>query len=159
MSQNVFVYTMNRGTRSGSWSRYIFPFVVEDYAYLGDDLYLRAGDTVYLVEPDSVYDSGIGFEAIIWWPYLDFGSPGVNKMVIGFDCVIDGEFDVQFGYNQATREGYTTKVRIPDDNVPGQIIPMPINSPAMAVKITVPGGQDWRYYNFMLYLQDNRRTA
>jgi hypothetical protein len=53
---DVMVLTMNGGAKDSSWSRYQFPADITDWAILGLDLYLRAGDLVWRVSDDALYD-------------------------------------------------------------------------------------------------------
>lgn len=53
----AFVLTINgTGKHSRSWSRYIFPAAIDDWTLLGDDLYLRAGDTVWVMDDEALMD-------------------------------------------------------------------------------------------------------
>lgn len=52
----AFVLTMNGGTKDQSWSRYVFPGEITDWANLNGDLYLRAGDLIWRVDPELLVD-------------------------------------------------------------------------------------------------------
>lgn len=52
----VFVLTMNGGPKDSSWSRYIFPEALTDWAILGTTLFLRAGDLVWEVSEEALDD-------------------------------------------------------------------------------------------------------
>lgn len=53
----AFVLTIQGDKRDQrSWARYTFPWVIDAWTLLGDDLYLRAGDLVEKVDPDVLYD-------------------------------------------------------------------------------------------------------
>lgn len=159
-TDQVFIYTMNKGhSQGGAWSRYIFPFNIEHYAHLSNDLYLRAGDTVHRVIEGGLNDNGVNFEGVIQWPWLDFGMPGVNKLMVGFDIVGEGTSSIEIGYNQSAGGTFTTKTAIPVDTYPGQIIPISVHTPSMAIRLTYDGGQAWQWNAFNLYLQDQRPTA
>src|SRR5690606_13461043 len=67
---HVLVYTMTRIGQVGAWSRYEFPFVVEDWAIAGDSLYLRSGDFVHRVD-----DAALGDEVVV------SGDPPVRQVV------------------------------------------------------------------------------
>lgn len=156
-TDQVFIYTMNQGgTQGGSWSRYIFPFTIEHYAHLANDLYLRAEDTVHRVIEGGLNDNGVNFEGVIQWPWLDFGAPGVNKMMEGFDIVGEGTSSIEVGYDQTALGTFTTKYPIPVDTYPGQLIPMAVNAPTMSVRLTYDGGQAWQWNALSLYLLDQR---
>lgn len=155
-TDTIFIYTMNRGIANGAWSRYVFPFTVEHFAHLESTLYMRHGNTVSLATFDAVDDDGTPFNAVIQWPWLDFGQPGVNKMMIGFDLTGDGDCAIEFGYNQSNFGTFTASYDVPPDTVPGQMIPFPLNAPSLSVRLTYPGSQDWQWNYLSLYLQGQR---
>ena len=159
-TDTVFIYTMNRGVSQGAWSRYVFPFTCEHFAHLESTLYIRHGADVSLVVEGGTDDDGTGFEGVIQWPWLDFGQPGVTKMLIGFDIVGNGTSSIQFGYDQSNFGTFTTAYAIPADTYwGGQMIPFPLTAPAMSVKLTYDGNQDWQWNALNLYLSDQRVTS
>lgn len=167
---HVFVYSMTVIGQVGAWSRYEFPFVVEDWAIAGDSLYLRSGDCVHRVDEAVLGDevvvlpSGGGdpvrevrpFPGLIRWPWLDFGQPGVTKAVYGFDIVGTGAVSVSFGIDQSNGGLFTPPYRVPADTVPGMVIPMPLAAPSLAVELRYDGSERWQWNALQLYLQDNR---
>lgn len=160
----VFVYSMTQVGAVGAWSRYVFPFLIEDWAIRADSLYLRSGDRIHRVEDASVGDEVAPgdirqFPGVVQWPYLDFGQPGVTKMVVGFDVVGHGDVAVQFGYDQSNPAAFTDPYTVPADTVPGSIIPMPLAAPSFSVRLTFDGSVLWQFQAFNLYLQDQRATA
>ena len=158
-TNQVFIYTMNRGVNQGAWSRYIFPWNIENFSHLGNTLYMRHGDVVSRVVQDGLDDDGAPFDGVIQWPWLDFGVPGVSKMLIGFDIVGTGTSSIEIGYDQTAAGTFTTSYPIPVDTYPGQIIGFQLNVPSMAVRLTYDGGQNWEWNSFNLYLEDMRPTA
>ena len=158
---HVFVYTMTRVGQVGAWSRYVFPFVIDDWAIRGDDLFLRSGNFIHRMDDtvvgDEVYPGQIEpFPGMIQWPWLDFGMPGVTKSLYGFDVVGIGEVAVQFGYDQTNGGTFTDPYTVPPDTVPGMVIPMPLSAPSLAVRLTYDGSEAWQWNAFSLYLQDLR---
>lgn len=166
---DVMVYTISQIGQVGAWSRYVFPYKVTDWAIKGDVLFLRSADRVFEMDDDGVGDqlypfdgetlSTIPFTSLIQWPYLDFGPAGVTKMVHGFDIVSSGLPAVSFGYDQTDFGAFTESYPVPEDTVPGQIIPMPISAPSIAVRITFAGDFRWEFSAFNLHMEDNRVTA
>lgn len=149
---------MNRrgGVHAGAWSRYIFPFTIEHFAHLENTLYMRHEDDVSFVIEGAIDDDGVGFTGVIQWPWLDFGSPGVNKMLDAFDIVGYGTANIQIGYDQTNFNAFTDSYAISMDSVPGQVIPLPLTAPSMSVKLTMDPNQDWQWNALQLYLSDNR---
>jgi hypothetical protein len=77
----AFVLTMNGGAKDQSWSRYTFPDDLTYWAILDGDLYLRAGDLVWRVDPSELQDdvsAGLGGTIIFTVAPLD--SPGSNSL-------------------------------------------------------------------------------
>jgi len=165
---HVFVYTMTRIGQVGAWSRYEFPFVVEDWAIAGDSLYLRSGDFVHRVDEAVLGDevatwNGLNwtyaivpFPGLIRWPWLDFGQAGVTKLLFGFDIVGTGAVSVAFGIDQSNAGLFTPSYLVPADTVPGMVIPMPLAAPSLAVELRYDGSERWQWNALQLYLQDGR---
>lgn len=158
-TDTVFIYTMNRGVQGGAWGRYVFPFTIEHFTHLENTLYLRHLDDISFVIEGALDDDGVNFDGVIQWPWLDFGQPGVNKMLIGFDIVGKGTSSIELGYDQNGLGSFTTIYPIPVDTYPGQIIPLPLNAPSISVKLTYDGGFAWQWNALNLYLQDQRPTS
>lgn len=152
----VFVCTLNGG--KPKWSRYTYPFAIEAFTQLGDDLYIRHGDFVNKVSEDAVADEvdsvEVNFEGLVQWPHLDMGQPGVNKMLEGLDVVSEGTPSVSVGFDQRNLSAFTTPYVIPADTLPGGVIPLPVTAPSLAVKLTFAGGERWSVNAVNLYVQD-----
>lgn len=161
---DVFVYTMTRVGQVGAWSRYVFPFAVDDWAIRGDDLYLRSGNYIHRMDDEVVGDEVapgeiVPFGGMIQWPWLDFGQPGLTKSLYGFDMVGIGDVAVEFGYDQSNGGAFTDPYTVPADTVPGMVIPMPISAPSFSVRLRYSGTEQWQWNAFSLYLQDLRGMA
>lgn len=155
MTSTVFVYTMTSAGKKGAWSRYIFPFAVDCFAQLGNVLYIRNGDTISMVSEEAVTDDVAGapvnFTGIVWWPWLDFGSPGATKMLEGFDYVGTGQGpSISIGYDQRDPSIFTDGYQLDPDTLPGGIIPFPVSAPTMSVKLEFAGGEAWNVQSVLL---------
>ena len=157
-TDTVFIYTMNKGAgaQSGAWTRYVFPWTIEHFAHLENTLYMRHEDDISYAIIDALDDDGVDFDGVIQWPWLDFGQPGVNKMLEGFDIVGTGTSSIEYGFDQTAIADFTASYPIPADTFPGQLIPTPLQFPSLSVKLTYDGGQDWQWNALNLYLEDQR---
>ena len=153
---DVWIFTMNRGMRNGSWSRYVFPWNCEYFAHLGSQLYIRHGDIISYVDESFVDDNGVNYDGTIWWPWLDFGRPGVNKSLTGFDIVGEGTVSIEIGYDQTNTGMFTTPYAIPADSYPGQMIAIPVQAPTLSVRLTYDGGQAWEWKSSDLHIEHMR---
>ena len=163
MITTVLVYTMNRTGQVGAWSRYLFPFSVDAFTQLGDDLYIRHGDEVSKVSEAALTDSvggvAIPFTGVVQWNWLDFGQPGTTKMMEAFDLVATGSPSIAFGYDQRDVSLFTPDYAVTPDTLAGGMIPYPISFPTLSVRLTFTGGSAWSVQQVMLGLHDNRAGA
>lgn len=161
MTTTVFVYTMSRAGRAGAWSRYVFPFSVDAFAQLGDDLYIRHGDEISIVDAEVSTDEVDGVEAPfpgrVWWPWLDFGSPGVTKMLEGFDYVGSGQGpSISIGYDQRQVAALTPPYQLPNDTMPGGLVPLPVMAPTLSVRLDFAGGMAWNVQSVLIQANPQR---
>jgi hypothetical protein len=161
MTSTVFVHTSS--ARKSKWSRYTLPFSVEAFAQLGDALYVRHGNSISVVSESAVTDEVDGapveFTGAVQWGWLDVGQPGVDKMLEGFDVVATGTPSVSIGYDQRNAAAFTTPYEVDPDTVPGNIIPLPVVAPSLAIKVDFAGGEAWSLSQINLYLHDERPTS
>lgn len=157
----VFVYTMNRVGSVGAWSRYLFPFEIDYQVQLGTKLYLRSGDSVYLVDKaldhDLVDEDEQPIEAVVWWPWLDMGRVGMDKYLEAMDLVGSGPgtVKVEIGYDQDNPEAFTEVIEIPMDTLVGEKIPIEATAPSFSLRLTFTGRFKLKLAN--LYLIDRGR--
>lgn len=153
----VFVYTMTRTGGVGAWSRYVYPFRFDGLAQRGDTMIVRSGDDIIEISEDLLTDFAgdedeVGFEGVLQWPWLDFGAPGADKQVEGFDIVGTGTSSIEFGYDQTNLAAFTTPYQVPADTLPGQMIGMPVTAPTLSVRLTYAAGQAWQFDALNVYL-------
>lgn len=160
----TYAYSMSTLGEVGAWSVYEYPWPVEAHAMLGNDLYLRSGDSVFRIDPDRLHDQDAAGEDVevigeIQSHYLDMGSPAVTKMLIGVDLVGNGVARISLGFNQTNLAYFTADATVPADTVPGNIIPIPLAAPSFAMRIRYssmdnPNGWEWLASSF--YVNDFR---
>ncbi len=77
----AFVLTMNGGSKDQSWTRYEFPEELTDWAILEGDLYLRAGDLVWRVDPAQLEDdTSLALGGTIVITASPITTPGSNSL-------------------------------------------------------------------------------
>ena len=165
---NVYVYTFAQLGSIGAWSYYEFPWPVEGQAQLGDSLYLRSGDAVYKVDPSRLRDQVLDGDAFVdsevvaemQSHYLDMGSPGVTKMMVGFDLVGSGTASVSIGYDQTDLTSFTDDFEVPGDTAVGFIIPMPVSAVSFSMQLRYSSEDSpWEWLASNFYLNQNRTTS
>ena len=154
----VFVYAMTG--RNGKWSRYTFDFPINGFGQLADDLYIRSGDKILRVVDglltDHVDGDEVEFGAVQQWPYIDVGTPGATKQLVGFDLVASGDPSIAFGWDQSDMSKFTAPYAINPDTMPGGIIPFPLNAPTFSLRITFAPGTAWKVRSATLYVNEMR---
>lgn len=154
----VFVHSLNAG--AGKWSQYSFPFPVEAFAQLGDDLYIRTGDRIVKVVEglltDHVDGDEVPFGGVVQWPYIDAGTPALSKKMRGFDLVSAGDPEVSFGYDQSNPAAFTAPYAIDPDTYAGGVIPMPLRAPSFSMKVEFQPGTAWTLWSATLYLSESK---
>jgi hypothetical protein len=161
MTATVFVHTRN--SAKGRWSRYVFPFSIDAFAQLADDLYIRSGDTIKRVSEAAVTDihngATIGFTGSVQWPWLDCGQAGATKMLEGFDLVAAGTPSVSIGYDQRNLSTFTDPYTVDPDTVTGDIIPLPVSGASFSLKVDFAAGERWNLWSALLYVHDNQAAT
>lgn len=106
----AIVLTMNGGPKDASWSRYVFPETITDWAVIGVNLYLRAGNIVWLLSDDALQDditpTGVVCDGGNWFQSIgceEIEPPDIlNAGVYTFDSEQDPEQRRIF-FNQETQ--------------------------------------------------------
>ena len=167
MTTETFVYTMNELSSRGAWSRYVFPWDIEAQAQLNNDLYLRSGDTIYIMDKSRLEDqdetgTDVEVDMVIRWPYLEFGAPGITKQMLGFDVSGTGVCEMRMGWDQRNFAAMTDPYEINADTVPGGYIAMAMASPSFSMELTFRSADntiasEWLASN--LYFNDFRMMS
>lgn len=178
----AFVLTMNGGNKDQSWSRYVFPADLTYWAILEGSLYLRAGNLVWVVDPEALEDDmplpfvlgtedgdflttesgdylaletsqeGTPFTGYLAWEYLDFGLYGQDKMLDSVEVSCTGEVSLSLGYSQRDFSLATDAYTFDGDTVTGTPIPIPLTAPSFQLRLTFSASQSWEWFASALYL-------
>lgn len=132
LGSTVFVYSFSRGAKLAAWSKYTFPFGIEDVAILDNVVYIRNGDKVYKFDDTYYTDDGVAIKCRVVFPFLDFKKPGVLKIIQGMDSVIEGScaFSMLTDSNDIGAE--TPAFIISRDTRAGPSVPVEVCSAAVA---------------------------
>lgn len=124
IGNRLFVYSISRTAKIAAWSQYFLPTSVDAFAELGQELYIRSGNTVYKLDPAASTDDGTQFEVLVVLPYMDFKKPGAEKAITGVDVVIDGRCEFSIGFDVRDPDAFTSPVKVRGNTRPGGIIPV-----------------------------------
>ena len=124
IGNQLFVYSISRTARIAAWSRYFLPSDVDAFAELGQELYIRSGDSVYKLDPTVSADDGMQFEVLLDLPYMDFKTPGQLKRIYGADLVMEGSCEFSIGCDVRNPDAYTTPVKVRGNTRPDSMVPV-----------------------------------
>jgi hypothetical protein len=95
----VWVYSFSRTSKVSAWSKFTFPFSIDDACVLNQELYVRTGNDVYKVS-DAVYKDGVSSIPLvdIEMFHQDAKRPGTLKQFTGLDHICTGTPTVSFKF-------------------------------------------------------------
>jgi hypothetical protein len=105
IGDRIYVYSFFSGAKIAAWSTYEVGVDITDFAVIGEQLYARSGDTIYLYggEDGTTYDD-CPVEVVV--PYMDAKTPGNRKHLLGIDMVMQGLWTVQLALNPKAPEAF-----------------------------------------------------
>lgn len=152
-NEQAWVYSFSRTSKISAWSHYEFPFAIKDVTELDGDLYFRAGDTVYKLDENAKTDAGVNFTVGIEFPYLDFKTPGVLKMVQGMDTVMVGDADMSIKFDARQPDFITPSIPMSGDTRPGEMTPVEIVSVGIAPVIESTNDGEFELHAMTFYFE------
>jgi hypothetical protein len=101
------VYVLNQFPSSDikAWSVFDFGFTITDFVVVGNRLYARSGDTIYLYGGDEndEYDTS---ELVVDVPFIDGGKPATSKTLTGIDLHLQGTWSVEVAIDPEQPDAY-----------------------------------------------------
>lgn len=135
IGNRLFVYSFSRTAKIAAWSQYFLSAPVDDFAELGQVLYMRSGDDVYKLDEAASTDNGQQYEVLIDLPYMDFKRPGVLKQIYGIDVVVEGSCEFSIGFDVRNPDAFTPPVRVRGNTRPGGMIPVECAGTEFAMRV------------------------
>lgn len=134
----VWAYSFSRSSKLSAWSKFTFPFSIDDATVLRQELYVRAGDNVYKMS-EAVFKDGPGDIPLVEiHPYYNDGKvPGVLKQILGMDVMGTGQPTIaQRYYDEDGVERSTSALEYPAMTEQGPTYPVELNATRIAPTIT-----------------------
>lgn len=156
----AYVYSFSRAAKLSAWQTYTFPVAIEASAILNNQLYVRSGDEVYIVDDEEFTDFGTPPLVEVDMYYQDAKTPGVLKQFVGFDGLVTGSPSVGFKTqlkNESTGavvEVTTQLLQVSGDMRPGSLNPMELCAVAVAPTIRHQADEDFRLSSLMLHYHE-----
>ena len=154
IGNTAYVYSFSRTSKISAWSKYVFPFAIEDFTEMDGDLYLRSGNSVFLLDESAKNDAGTPFSVEVEFPYLDFKSPGVLKQIFGMDTVMVGSAEMQIKFDARNPEFITPPIAMTGDTRPGEMTAVEVISVGIAPVLTSTNDEDFELHAISFYFQN-----
>lgn len=101
----IFVFSFFSGSKVSAWTTYLPTYIddagdkqtfeIDDCIVYGKQVHLRSGNDIFVyggLEVEPAYDAT---QPEAWLPFLDGGKPAVMKSFAGFDCAVEGQWEVR----------------------------------------------------------------
>ena len=114
----AWVYSFSRASKISAWSKFTFPFNVDDACVLNQELYVRTGNDVYKVSEAVTKDglSSVPLVDVLMY-FQDGKRPGTLKAYTGIDFIGNGTPTVSFQY-------YDPDTQVINETAPYEYPPM-----------------------------------
>ncbi|GAB3188552.1 hypothetical protein [Hydrogenophaga aquatica] len=154
IGNRLFVYSISRTAKIAAWSQYFLSQTVDAFAELGQELYIRSGDSVYKLDEAVSTDDGTQYEVLIQLPYMDFKKPGNLKRIYGADVVVDGACSFSLGFDVRDPDAFTPEVKVKGNTRPGGMIPVECTGTEFSIRLRNYDNKPFRVDALTLYWDD-----
>jgi hypothetical protein len=150
----AWVYSFSRASKISAWSKFTFPFSIDDACVLNQELYVRAGDLVFKVT-DAVTKDGVSsiplVDALMY--FQDGKRPSVIKQFMGVDVIGTGNPTItwQFINPDTGLVLETAPYEYPAITEPGNMYPIELLTSRIAPHITHQKDEDFELGALMLH--------
>ena len=133
------VLTKSSKDRLEAWSVYSFAIPFGEMALVGVRLYVREGNSVYVMDSQATLD-GEGqedeeFEVLVETPFYAFGTEGQFKLFQSMEAIVEGYGTIDHCVNPNDGDDRTAPFQLAGDTRPHPTIPLGIFAPALSTKI------------------------
>lgn len=154
IGNRLFVYSISRTSKIAAWSQYFLSQPVDAFAELGQELYIRSGDSVYKLDEAASTDDGTLYEVLIQLPYMDLQRPGNLKRIYGADVVVDGRCEFSVGFDVRDPDAFTPPVKVRGNTRPGGMIPVECTGTEFSLRFRNFDDKPFRLDAVTLYWDD-----
>lgn len=149
----VYVYSYSKTNKLSAWSTFEFPFEIDDATVLNSSLYMRSGDTVYVIDAAEYTDDGVVPLVEAELGYQDGKAPGILKMFTGFDFTGIGSAEIAFGYDSRNVALATDYVTLTGDTRPDALAPMDLSCVSISPKFRHQLNEEFQIDALQLYYE------
>lgn len=110
VGQRIFVFSFFPNAKISAWSYYDWGFPVDRLLRVGDRVYIRSGNTVYLYggSAGATYPDADEYPVQVSLPFVTGGKPATRKTFNGFDVALEGTWLVKILPNPNDESAFVT---------------------------------------------------
>ena len=131
----AYVYSYSRSAKISAWSKWVFPFAIDQVTEHKTKLYVRNGNEVFVFDEMQYTDNGTTIPVLAQLPYLDQRKPSQLKRYQAVDVAAVGDFDISFLYDPANPDAETPVTRMSGDTRPLPAIPVEVGATNLSIKV------------------------
>ena len=133
----AWAYSFSRTSKISAWSKYTFPFAIDDATVLNQELYVRTGNDVYRVS-DTVFKDGVSTPPLVdvLMFYQDGKRPGVLKQFMGMDIIGVGQWTISHLFDAGNQTLESQAYEYPAVTESGDMHPVELLSTRIAPHLT-----------------------
>lgn len=121
----AWAYSFSKTSKLTAWSKFSFPFAIDDAAVLSQELYLRSGNDVYKVSQSAFKDGAQSIPLVdVQMYYQDAARPNVMKQFIGQKHICKGQPTVSYLTDASSQTVESAGYELPAVTEPGAIYPV-----------------------------------
>lgn len=154
IGNRLFVYSISRTSKIAAWSQYFLSQPVDAFAELGQELYIRSGDSVFKLDEAASTDNGTLYEVVIQLPYMDLQKPGNLKRIYGADLVLEGKCEFSVGFDVRDPDAFTPPVKVKGNTRPAGMIPVECCGTEFSIRLRNFDDKPFRLDSISLYFDD-----
>lgn len=138
VGSRIFVLSYFPGSKISAWSYYEPGFTVTDFARIRDQVFARAGNTIYLYGGLSGQEYPAYNEQVveIETPFMSAQTPATIKMLTGFDMACDNTWDVDILVDPTDATKMVNVGKVTKTTYSGPHIHVPARSSMVAIKLS-----------------------
>lgn len=150
----AWVYSFSRTSKVSAWSKYTFPFTIDDATVLNQELYVRSGNDVYRLS-DSVYKDGTSSIPLVdvQMFFQDGKAPGVLKQFMGMDVIGTGQWTISHLFAADNQTLESQAYEYPAMTEPGAMYPVELMSTRIAPHLQHQKDEEAELSALMLYYE------
>lgn len=138
LGTRIYVLSIFPSSKVSAWSYYEPGFSVSDIVRIGEQIYARAGDSVYLYGGDAgtTYPNANEQICSIEMPFLTAGKPAHEKEIRGYDTALNNEWLVQILHDPNDESKIVDVGRISKNTFHLPDIGLPVRTSCFAFNLT-----------------------